>query len=351
MDHQSSRGLQQFKNYVGIKFQLYNSLFTSLPFHRIEKTGIMLSLLLNFCEEGYKKKQSPRQIIEEFFQKHTSYVQERDKMDLLFRFVQYVERQVVLFDALEDAAFREVNDINGVGTLKHLESEILQGNLQDELKEKLKHFGIRLVLTAHPTQFYPGSVLGIINDLSRALSENNAAQVNMYLQQLGKTPFFKKQKPTPFDEAVSLIWYLENIFYNAAGRILTFLRSQFPDAIDPNNPIITMGFWPGGDRDGNPNVLADTTIKVASALRGSIIKCYYLEIRKLKRRLTFKGVENVLADLEVKLYDNIFVPDHTSNLSKEEMIHALEGIRETLIYQHNGLFLRIAGCSPGKLNT
>ena len=38
MDHQSTRGLQQFKNLVGIKFQLYNSLFTSLPFHRIEKT-------------------------------------------------------------------------------------------------------------------------------------------------------------------------------------------------------------------------------------------------------------------------------------------------------------------------
>lgn len=350
MDHQSSRGLQQFKNYVGIKFQLYNSLFTSLPFHRIEKTGIMLSLLLNFCEEGYKKKQSPRQIIEEFFQKHTSYVQEREKMDLLFRFVQYVERQVVLFDALEDAAFREVNDINGVGTLKHLESEVLQGDLEDELKEKLKRFGIRLVLTAHPTQFYPGSVLGIINDLSRALSENNAALVNMYLQQLGKTPFFKKQKPTPYDEAVSLIWYLENIFYSAAGKILSFLRAQFPDAIDPNNPIITMGFWPGGDRDGNPNVHADTTVKVANALRGSIIKCYYLEIRKLKRRLTFKGVENVLADLEVKLYDNIFVPDRNTNLSKQEMIAALEGIRETLIYQHNGLFVHLVDNLISKLH-
>src|SRR6478735_440517 len=341
MDHQSSRGLQQFKNYVGIKFQLYNSLFTSLPFHRIEKTGIMLSLLLNFCEEGYKRKLSPRQIIEDFFQKHTSYVQEREKLDLLFRFIHYVERQVVLFDALEDAAFREVNYINGVGTLKHLESEIIQGGLENELKEKLKQFGIRLVLTAHPTQFYPGSVLGIINDLSKALSENNAAQVNMYLQQLGKTPFFKKQKPTPFDEAVSLIWYLENIFYNSAGRILTFLRNQFPDAIDRNNPIITMGFWPGGDRDGNPNVRADTTVKVAAALRGSIIKCYYLEIRKLKRRLTFKGIENVLADMEVKLYDNIFIPDNKTTLSKDEIITALENIRETLIYQHNGLFLHL----------
>src|SRR5438270_8239328 len=101
MDHQSVRGLQQFKDHVGIKFQLYNSLFTSLPFHRIEKTGILLSLLLNNCEEGYKKKLSPVQIIEDFFQKFTSLGNEREQLDLLFRFVQYVERQVVLFDALE----------------------------------------------------------------------------------------------------------------------------------------------------------------------------------------------------------------------------------------------------------
>src|ERR1700754_1510943 len=186
MDHQSSRGLQQFKNYVGIKYQLYNSLFTSLPFHRIEKTGILLSLLLNNCEEGYKKKLSPEQIIHEFFKKHTSYTIEQDKLDLLFRFIQYVERQVVLFDALEDAAFREVNDTGGIGTLKHLESEVIQSGKEDALAKKLKDFAIRLVLTAHPTQFYPGSVLGIINDLSRALADNDAALINTYLQQLGK---------------------------------------------------------------------------------------------------------------------------------------------------------------------
>ena len=79
MNNQASRGLQHFKNYVGIKFQPYNSLFTSLPFHRIEKTGILLSLFLNICEEGYKKKLSPceegykkklspKEIIEDFFE-------------------------------------------------------------------------------------------------------------------------------------------------------------------------------------------------------------------------------------------------------------------------------------------
>src|SRR6186713_583522 len=140
MDQQSPEALQQFKSLVGLKYQLYNSLFTSLPFHRIEKTGILLSLLLNNCEEGYKKKQSPTEIIEDFFSKHTAYTKPAERLDLLFRFIQYIERQVVLFDALEDAAFKEVQDMGGVGTLKHLESEIIQTGKEEQLAEKLKDF-------------------------------------------------------------------------------------------------------------------------------------------------------------------------------------------------------------------
>ncbi|HEX5653493.1 MAG TPA: phosphoenolpyruvate carboxylase, partial [Chitinophagaceae bacterium] len=269
------------------------------------------------------------------------YTRENERNDLLFRFVQYVERQVVLFDALEDAAFRNVHDLNGVGTLKHLESEVLQSNKEKELAEKLNDFAIRLVLTAHPTQFYPGPVLGIINDLSKALTDNNTNLVNTYLQQLGKTPFFKKKKPTPYDEAVSLIWYLENVFYAAIGRILSSFKNQFPDAVQKNNPVIRMGFWPGGDRDGNPFVTADITLQVANALRGAIIKCYYMDVRRLRRRLTFEGVDVLLADLENKLYNNLFIPGFKTTLNKQEILETLEQIRQIIIYQHNGLFLHM----------
>ena len=341
MDNHALRGLQHFKNYVGIKFQLYNSLFTSLPFHRIEKTGILLSVFINTCEEGYKKRLSPSEIIEGFFAKDASFATEAEKLDLLFRFIQFVERQVVLFDALEDAAFTQINDVGGTGTLKQLEREVLQNKKEDALAKKLEDFSVELVLTAHPTQFYPGSVLGIINDLSKSLSENNAAQVNMYLQQLGKTPFFKKEKPTPYDEAMSLIWYLENVFFVAAGRIVSFLKNQFPEAVRLDNPIIKMGFWPGGDRDGNPFVTTETTLKVADALRGGIIKCYYLEIRRLRRRLTFEGVDVLLADLEKQLYNNIFIPGNRTNITKENILEVLNSIRDTIIYKHNGLFLHL----------
>lgn len=339
MDYLASRSLENFKNHIGIKYQLYNSLFTSLPFHRIEKTNILLSMFLDTCEEGYKRKLSPSQIVDDFFQRMTTVRNKKEQYDLLFRFIQYVERQVVLFDALEDAAFKEIHDVMGVGTLKQLETKVAQEHARTELLEKLKDFAVMITLTAHPTQFYPGPVLGIINDLAKALKENNVSLINTYLQQLGKTPLLKKQKPTPYDEAISLIWYLENVFYTATGRIITQLKNQFPELDLLSNPIIKMGFWPGGDRDGNPYVTVDTTLKVADALRSSIIKCYYLDVRKLKRRLTFKGIDALLSELEMKLYNNIFIPGNRTNLTKEEVLDYLFQIRKIIVHEHNGLFL------------
>jgi phosphoenolpyruvate carboxylase len=341
MDYLATRSLENFKNHIGIKYQLYNSLFTSLPFHRIEKTNILLSMFLDSCEEGYKKRMSPQQIVEDFFQRLTTFRNKKEQFDLLFRFIQYVERQVVLFDALEDAAFKEIHDVIGVGTLKQLETKVAQEHARKQLLEKLKDFAVMITLTAHPTQFYPGPVLGIINDLAKALKENNVSLINTYLQQLGKTPLLKKQKPTPYDEAVSLIWYLENVFYNATGRIITQLKNQFPELDLLSNPIIKMGFWPGGDRDGNPYVTVGTTLKVADALRSSIIKCYYLDVRKLKRRLTFKGIDTLLSELEMKLYNNIFIPGNRTDLTKEEVLQYLSQIRNIIIHEHNGLFLHL----------
>ena len=116
-----SGALEKFQNSVGIKFQLYNSLFLSLPFYGVDKTGILLSLFNTDCEEGFAQGKSPGEIIESFFENNP----EDEKLDFLFRFVQYTERQVVLFDALEDAAFTELNDTSGAGTLTQLEARVL----------------------------------------------------------------------------------------------------------------------------------------------------------------------------------------------------------------------------------
>ena len=340
MSRINAESLKKFENSVGLKFQLYNSLFLSLPFYGVDKTGILLSLFNTSCEEGFQKGKSPQKIVEDFFTNHTLIIDENEKIGLLFRFVQYAERQVVLFDALEDAAFDELHDTRGAGTLKQLGASVLQNNKLKEFIEKLENFSVRLVLTAHPTQFYPGAVLGIINDLVEAIEQNDVSLINTYLQQLGRTPFFKKQKPTPFDEANSLIWYLENVFYEAIGAIASELETVFPNEKINLSELVKMGFWSGGDRDGNPFVTVETTLKTANALRRAILRCYYNDVRQLKRRLTFEGVETVLSELEAKIYTDAFSVEK-NDLSQTEILNYLENILETINTKHNGLFAHL----------
>lgn len=337
--------LEKFQNSVGIKFQLYNSLFLSLPFYGIDKTGILLSLFNTDCEDGFARGKSPHEIIEEFFE---SYAEDK-KLDFLFRFVQYAERQVVLFDALEDAAFNELHDRTGAGTLAQLEARVLQENNAEQFAERVKNFSVRLVLTAHPTQFYPGTVLGIINDLVEAIEKNDVSLINTYLQQLGRTPFFKKQKPSPFDEANSLIWYLENVFYDSIGGIAADLKSSFPQESFELSNLVKMGFWSGGDRDGNPFVTTGTTLKTADALRLAALRCYYRDTRRLKRRLTFTGVDALVAELEQKLYAEAFSAAQ-NNLTKDEILSYLHRIRALLVEKHNGLFLHLVENLVEKVN-
>lgn len=349
MQPSTSNTLAQFKNKVGIRFQLYNSLFTSLPFHRIEKTGILLSLFLIHCEEGFKNSKSPVELIDSFLLQYTSLTKESDQLDLLFRFIQFAERQVVLFDALEDASFSSVQDMKGHGTMKQLQAQVLDQEKEEELAKKLKDFSVRLVLTAHPTQFYPGEVLGIINDLSKSLQESNTQNVNAYLQQLAKTPFLKKQKPTPYDEAMSLIWYLENVFYQASGKIVANLLEQFPEILGDDTAIIRMGFWPGGDRDGNPFVESDTTLLVAEQLNRSILHCYYKDIRKMRHRLTFKGIEDIVIGLEKSFYSLLFEQNTEIQITQRGLIKTLRELRAKIIEMHNGLFVNLVDELIGKI--
>lgn len=332
--------LERFEQNVASKFNIYNSIFITLPYDEINNTGVLLPLFSEVCEQGYKKNQSPEEIFDTFIAKYLENPTDEEKINLMFRFIQYVERQVVLFDAIEDAAFNVVNNLEGSGSLRSIKERAEQRFKKEELIAFLNDFKVRAVLTAHPTQFYPGSVLGIITDLTEAVKINDLNSIKELLAQLGKTPFIKKEKPTPFDEAVSLVWYLENVFYHTVGEMMQYVQKNiFKKKDQLNNDIFNLGFWPGGDRDGNPFVTTEITLKVADRLRTAILKCYYLDIRKLKRKLTFSGVEELVNTVENKLYRSVFYSEGTVFISKEELVTELTKIKDLLINQHQSLYL------------
>ncbi len=331
--------LTRFNENVVSKYQIYNSLFMTLPFDSISNTGLLLPLFHDVCNKGFSMSKNPTEIVDNFFKKQQENFSEEEKINLLFRFIQFIERQVVLFDAIEDASFPIVNNMNGIGTLRSLKEIAYSKNKKEELKKYLEEFRVRIVLTAHPTQFYPGEVLGIITDLDKAIQNNNLVLIKNLLSQLGKTRFFKKVKPSPYDEAVNLIWYLENVFYHSVSKIYNYIEANIFEGKKLDNQIIDLGFWPGGDRDGNPFVTTQITLDVAEKLRQTILKNYHKDIKRLKRRLTFSGVQEILSSLEAKICKHVVRSCKTIDLSQELVLKELEKAKKIVIEQHQSLFI------------
>ncbi|WP_299112322.1 phosphoenolpyruvate carboxylase [uncultured Winogradskyella sp.] len=329
--------LKRFNTEVLQKYQIYNGIFMNLPFDTISKTVALLPLFFETCQKGFKAGDNPTEIVDTFFKKYQARRSPQSQINLLFRFIQYIERQVVLFDAVEDASFSTVNNMDGIGSLRSLKENAQAENKKELLQEYLEYFKVRIVLTAHPTQFYPGAVLGIITDLSEAVKDNNLQEINGLLAQLGKTPFFKDKKPTPYDEAKNLIWYLKNVFYHSFGSIYDYAQQNIFDDREIENPILNIGFWPGGDRDGNPFVTPEITRNVAKKLKESIIKKYIKDIKYLRRRLSFRGIRERVIALNYGLVDSLL--NKENGISVNEFANELRAIRTQLIEQHQSLYV------------
>ena len=324
---------------VELKYQVYNSLFLTLPLDAIEQTGLLLPLLQEACSRGIDEGLSPKDVIITFFKEQKSQLNEKDQISFLFKVIQYVERQVVLVDALEEAAFNDIHRVDDSNSWERINRKAVGRDLEGKLAEILNFFSVRLVLTAHPTQFYPGRVLAITSDLQDALKKGDVAMVRELLMQLGRTPFYRKQKPSVSDEAQALTWYLENVFYPAAGVLMDRISKNFPEESLRSSHLLKLGFWPGGDRDGNPFVTTDTTISVAKGLRNALCRSYLADISALKRRLSFPSIYERLSELE-----NVFIQELSSNswsstLDQAFLERELDAIEEVLKSKYQSVFL------------
>ncbi len=328
---QARENIEKFRQIVHNKYLIYNSLFLNLPNEDTSYTGIFIPLLHKLSKEGFANAQAPRQIIEEFFSKHTNLSTPEEKFNLLFRMIQYIERQVVLFDCVEDAAFPSFQKQELLPLLKS------SSNTFEDLKKHLSQFSTRLVFTAHPTQFYSNSVQTIMRGLRNAIKDDSITRIDALLQQLAFTPFINRHKPTPYDEAESIIYYLRYVYYDTMGTLYHNIAKAMEATPDFNPQLIELGFWPGGDRDGNPFVTADITLKVALQLRNTVMKCYYNHLKLLRQKLTFREVVIPLTRLKELLYKQIF--QHEVSLTDQEVLDILYEVRQKVITLYRSQYL------------
>lgn len=329
--------LEEFKKSVYNKFNIYNSLFLNLPYRNIENVGMVIPLMLDQCQKGLKSGKSPQEILESFFQNYVDIASEEERINFMFRIIQYVERQVVLYDSVEDAAFPKLYKHSNNLTIKDYFELVDKNKSWDKISEQLSSFSARLVLTAHPTQFYTPAVLDIISELRTLILDNKIDDIDVTLQQLGLTSLINSKKPTPLDEAKNIIYILRNVYYEAVGELYAYLKRNTNNSEFENYNIMKLGFWPGGDRDGNPFVTADITSEVADELRITLMKCYYNDLKKLQKKLSFTDIQMFINELRSNLYAAMFNP--AKQVGYTDIIGPLEKIRKILIAKYHKLYL------------
>lgn len=132
------------------------------------------------------------------------------------------------------------------------------------------------VLTAHPTEVQRKSILDAERDIARLLTERdeikaralprdalapkelaaNEAHLRARVQQLWQTRLLRFTKLTVADEVETALSYYEATFLREIPKLYAQLEEELGQ--HPVASFLRMGQWIGGDRDGNPNVTAQT---------------------------------------------------------------------------------------------
>jgi phosphoenolpyruvate carboxylase len=332
----SNKRLEEFEKSVNNKYKLYNTLFLNLPYRKVRNIGMLIPLLSHFCDESLKHGKEPLDILDEFFEKNTELKTVQDQQDFMLRVIQYVEREIVLYDSVEDAAFTKIQDLGEYLGLTDFLNQIKTKKEHDEIGQFLKDFSVRIVFTAHPTQFYSPAVLEIISKLRKLITADKIEAVDKTLQQLGLTSLINAKKPTPLDEAKNIIYFLRNVYYDSVAEMYTYVKHSLNNPNFSNSNIVKLGFWPGGDRDGNPFVTSKITRQVADELRTTLMKCYYNDVKALGQKITFRNAQELLSELREDLYDCMFNPAKT--IAYQEIIARLTEVKTQVDADYYGLY-------------
>ena len=81
------------------------------------------------------------------------------------------------------------------------------------------------------------------------------------------------------------------------------------------------------------------TAFVAEKLKQSILKKYYADLKNLRRKLTFRGIEEHIIRLETILYNFSINLNTPEKITSRELIHELLEIRNTIINEHQSLYV------------
>src|SRR4051812_14217941 len=219
-----------------------------------------------------------------------------------------------------------------------------QGDSVAEIAKRLARIRVQAVLTAHPTEVQRKSILdrqlAIAEGLARLDSadalpeeiERATLDLQRLIDTLWQTRMLRGVRLGVRDEIENVLSYFHYTFI----EVLPEMVADLEDALAAGGaevprlaPLITVGSWVGGDRDGNPFVTADMLEAAFRRQAETIFEHYLAEVHGL-------GAELPLAELLAPITPELAQlaarsPDHSPHREGEPYRRALTGIYARLV--------------------
>ncbi|OJX28814.1 MAG: phosphoenolpyruvate carboxylase [Burkholderiales bacterium 68-12] len=220
------------------------------------------------------------------------------------------------------------------------------GIAPDAIVQTLAHSYLSPVLTAHPTEVQRKSILDAERDIAQLLAARddiaeraqlykagrdaltpralaaNEAQLRARVAQLWQTRLLRYSKLTVADEIENALSYYEATFLREIPRIYADLENALGQT--RVHSFLRMGQWIGGDRDGNPNVTAETLVQALRRQSEVALRHYLTEVHLLGSELSLSARLVGVTPAMQALADSS--PDTSEHRRDEPYRRALTGI-------------------------
>ena len=198
------------------------------------------------------------------------------------------------------------------------------------------------VLTAHPTEVQRKSILDAERHIANLLVERdeiksqalprdalaprelaaNEVKIRARVLQLWQTRLLRFTRLTVADEVENALSYYESTFLREIPKLYAGLERALGQ--EPVASFLRMGQWIGGDRDGNPNVSAQTLDYALRRQAEVALRHYLTEVHYLGGELSLSSMlVNVTPDMQALAQSS---PDDSQHRQDEPYRRALTGI-------------------------
>jgi phosphoenolpyruvate carboxylase len=202
------------------------------------------------------------------------------------------------------------------------------------------------VLTAHPTEVQRKSILDAERDIAQLLTTRddikmrslangtgkdaltpkelsaNELQLRARVMQLWQTRLLRYSKLTVMDEIENSLSYYESTFLREIPKLYAELEQSLGN--QPVHSFLRMGQWIGGDRDGNPNVSAQTLQYALRRQAEMVLRFYLTEVHFLGSELSMSSILVPLSEAMKALAEQS--PDTNEHRKDEPYRRALTGV-------------------------